>query len=127
MTLHKPLLWGSLFILSLTAVITLEAFTGGPKPTPAPDSYRDYQHQDTVPQKRNKVTREDAADRDLDKELRALDKAKEQLEKLKEKDWQEIQRNVEESISKIDVQQIQQQVDAAIKNIDFEKINRQIQ
>jgi hypothetical protein len=118
MKLHKPFIWGALSILSLTAVITLQAFTGGPQHSPANDSYRNYHHHDTVPQKK---------DRDLDKELRALDKAQEQLEKLKEKDWQEMQRNIEGSISKIDVQQIQQQVEQAIKKIDFEKINRQIQ
>jgi hypothetical protein len=127
MKLHKPLIWGSLAILSLTAIITLQAFTGGPEKKPVPDSYQDNHYPDTLPQKRNKVTREDGVDRDLDKELRALDKAQEQLERLKEKDWQEVQRKVEESISKIDVEKIQEQVNAAIKNIDFEKINRQIQ
>jgi uncharacterized protein YPO0396 len=122
MKLHKPFIWGLLSLLSLTAVITLLSFTGSPEQQPAIANH----HQDTVPQKRNKITREEG-DRDLDKELRALDKAQEQLQKLKEKDWQEVQRNIEESISKIDVGQIQQQVDQAIKKIDFEKINRQIQ
>ena len=95
MKLHKPFIWGSLLVLALTAVITLEAFTGGPDPKPAIAD----NHRDTVPQKRNKVTREDANDRDLDKELRSLDKAKEQLERLKEKDWEEMQRRIEESVS----------------------------
>lgn len=114
MKLHKPFIWGLLSVLSLTVIITLLSFTGGPAHQLAIANH----HSDTVPQKK---------DRDLDKELRALDKAQEQLDKLKEKDWQQIQRNIEESISKIDVQQIQQQVDQAIKKIDFEKINRQIQ
>lgn len=129
MNLHQPFTrWGSLAILSLTAVITLLAFTGGPVQHPAPDSYRDYHYnQDTLPQKRNKVTREESGDRDLDKELRQLDKAQEQLEKIKDRDWDEIQRKVEESMQKIDAEKIQQQVDNAMRNIDYEKINRQIQ
>lgn len=114
MKLHKPIMWCVFSVLSLTVVITLLSFTGGPVQQPAIATH----HQDTIPQKR---------DRDLDKELRALDKAQEQLHKLKEKDWQDVQRHVEESISKIDVERIQQQVDYAINKIDFEKINRQVQ
>ncbi|HUP11299.1 MAG TPA: hypothetical protein VM187_03790, partial [Niastella sp.] len=112
MKLHKPFIWALLPVLSLTVIVTLPAFSGGPQRQPAIANY----HHDTVPQKK---------DRDLDKELRSLDKAQEQLQKLNEKDWQDVQRNIEESISKIDVQQIQQQVDQAIKKIDFDKINRQ--
>ena len=114
MKLHKPFTGALLPVLLLTAVITLLAFTGGPSHQPAITNYV----YDTIPQKK---------DRDLDKELRALDKAQEQLEKMKEKDWLQIQRDVEESLSKIDVQQIQQQVDQAMQKIDFEKINSQIQ
>lgn len=133
MNLQQPFTrWGSLTILSLTAVITLLAFTGGPSQHPAPDSYRDYHianhhNQDTIPQKRNKETRSATNDRDLDNELRQLDKAQEKLEELKDKDWEEIQRKVEESMRKIDAEKIQQQVENAMRNIDYEKINRQIQ
>ncbi|HEY8893289.1 MAG TPA: hypothetical protein VIM79_00625 [Niastella sp.] len=115
MKLHKTFIWTTLSVLSLSAVVTLLSFTGGPQQKQAIANH----YYDTVPKKNQ--------DRDLDKELRALDKAQEQLQKLKEKDWQEVQRNIEESISKIDVERIQQQVDEAIKKIDFEKINRQVQ
>ena len=131
MNLHQPTRWGSLALLSLAAVVTLLAFNGGPAKQPAPDGYRDYHianhTQDTLPQKRNKITREETGDRDLDKELWQLDKAQEQLDKMKDKDWDEIQRKIEESISKIDVEKIQQQVDNAVRKIDYEKINRQVQ
>jgi chromosome segregation ATPase len=129
MKLHQPFTrWGSLGVLSLAAVVTLLAFNGGPAKQPAPDQFKQAnQTQDTLPQKRNKVTREESGDRDLDKELRQLDKAQEQLDKMKDKDWDEIQRKIEESISKIDVEKIQQQVENAVRNIDYEKINRQVQ
>ena len=79
MKLHQPFTrWGSLGILSLAAVVILLAFNGGPAKQRAADSYKDANHtQDTLPQKRNKITREETGDRDLDKELRQLDKAQE--------------------------------------------------
>jgi chromosome segregation ATPase len=124
MNLHQPFTrWGSLALLSLTAVVTLLAFNGAPAKQPAIANHT----QDTLPQKRNKITREETGDRDLDKELRQLDKAQEQMDKLKDKDWDEIQRKIEESIRKIDVEKIQQQVDDAVRKIDYEKINRQVQ
>jgi len=123
MNLQQPFTrWGSLAIVSLTAVITLLSFTGGDAHHPAIVN----RNQDTIPQKRNKVTREATNDRDLDNELRQLDKAKEKLEELKDKDWEEIQRKVEESMRSIDAEKIQEQVDNAMRNIDYEKINRQI-
>ena len=124
MNFHQPFTrWGSLAIVSLAAVVTLLAFTGGPSQKP----YIANNSQDTIPQQRNKVTREEAGDRDLDKELKQLDKAKEQLNKLKDKDWDEISRKAEDAIRKIDMEKIQQQVEEAVKKIDYEKINRQVQ
>ena len=133
MKLYPPFTrWGTAAIVALAGVITLLAFTGGPQHNkPAPDGYRDYHianhSADTVPTpKRNKITRENTNDRDLDKELRQLDNAQEKLDKLKEKDWAEVERNIEESIRKIDIEKIQQQVDEAVRNIDYEKINRTV-
>lgn len=122
MKLNPPLIrWGSLALLAVATVVTLEAFSGNQQQYPAiaGNAY------DTIP-KRNKITRE-PGDRDLDKELRQLDKAQEQLDKMKEKDWDEISRIAEESISKIDFDKIQQQIEIATKNIDYEMINRQVQ
>jgi len=123
--------WGSLALAAI--VITLLAFTGGPQQKPVPDGYRDVLHianhsTDTLPTpKRNKITRDDANDRDLDRELRQLDEAKDKLEKMKDKDWDDISRKVEESMYKIDFDKIQQQVDEAVKRIDVEKMHRQVE
>ncbi|WP_205509068.1 hypothetical protein [Longitalea arenae] len=123
MKLNPPLIrWGSLALLAVATIVTLEAFSGNQLPQPATAN----NIEDTVP-KRNKITREEGINRDLDKELRGLDKAQEQLQKMKEKDWDEISRQVEESISRIDFEKIQQQVELAAKHIDYEKINRQVQ
>lgn len=124
MKLHRSFTrWGFPAILVLTVIIALLAFTGGPQ-QPAVAN----QSQDTIPtQKRNKITRDDGNARDLDKEIWQLDKAQEDVDRLKEKDWKEIERNVEESIRKIDFDKIQQQVENAVKNIDYEKINRTVQ
>jgi hypothetical protein len=121
MKLNQPFIrWGSLALV--TSVITLLAFTGGPQPAIANNTT------DTIPtQKRNKITRDDANDRDLDKELRELDDAKEKLEKMKDKDWDAISRQVEESINKIDFNKIQREVDEAVKRIDVAKIHREIE
>jgi hypothetical protein len=60
MNLHQPFTrWGSVAMLSLTAVITLLAFTGGPSQHPSLANHT----QDTIPQKGNK----EAGERDLHK------------------------------------------------------------
>ena len=123
MKLNQPFIrWGSLALVA--SVVTLLAFTGSPQHEPVIANHTT----DTIPvQKRNKITREDANDRDLDKELRQLDDAKEKLEQMKDKDWDQISRQVEETIYKIDFDKIQQQVDEAVKRIDVEKIHRQVE
>ena len=125
MKLHSSITrWGSPAVLALAGIVALLAFTGGPKQQPAIANHS----QDTIPTpKRNKVTREENYNRDLDKELQQLDRAKEQLEKAKDQDWDDIERKVEESMHKIDMQKIQQQVEEATRKIDYEKINRQVQ
>lgn len=115
--------WGIPGAIVLCSVVALLAFTGGPYQQKAIANHS----QDTIPsQKRNKITRE-AGDRDLDKELRQLDEAQEKLDKVKDKDWDKIQRDIDESLQKIDFNKIQQQVAEAYEKVDFEKINRQIQ
>ncbi|OQP47808.1 hypothetical protein A4H97_31075 [Niastella yeongjuensis] len=123
MKLNQPLIrWGSLALV--TSVVTLLAFTGGPQKEQSIFNH----NTDTIPtQKRNKITREDANDRDLDKELRQLDDAKEKLEQMKDRDWEQISKQVEETIYKIDFDKIQQQVDEAVKRIDVEKMHREVE
>jgi chromosome segregation ATPase len=73
---------------------------------------------DTTPDKRL---------RDLDRELQKLEEARTHLEKMKDKDWEKIQRDVEESIRKIDVEKIQHQAAAAMQRLDLEKTQQQIE
>ncbi len=116
MKLNQPFIrWGSLALAG--SVVTLLAFTGGPQQQKAIAN----RTTDTLP------TLKRANDRDLDKELRQLDEAKEKLEQMKEKDWDQISRQVEETIYKIDFDKIQQQVDEAVKRIDVEKIHREVE
>ena len=88
--------WG-IPVITLALLIVLVAWAGNPQNPQGNSSTQ----QDTIPtKKRNKSTRE-AGERDLDKELRQLDKAKEELETLSDKDWDKIRREVEESIKNI--------------------------
>lgn len=123
MKMNQPVIrWGSLALVA--SVVTGLAFTGGPQQKPVIANH----FTDTIPtQKRNKITRENTGSRDLDKELRQLDEAKEKLEQMKDKDWDEISRQVEESIYKIDFDKIQHQVDNAMRRIDYAKMQRQVQ
>jgi len=115
--------WGFPGAIIGAAVFTLVAFTGAPKQNKVIANHL----QDTIPQKRNKITREDEGNRDLDKELRQLDEAQENLDKIKDKDWDKMQRDLQESLKKIDLEKIQQQAAAAMKQVDVEKINREVQ
>lgn len=105
--------------LALTAVIALVAWTDNPQQSTQDKSIS----QDTVPAKRNKAVRE-KDERDLDKEIRQLDEAK---EKLKEVDWDQIKRSVETARKSIDAEQLQKQIDQALKSVDMEKISNQVQ
>jgi hypothetical protein len=131
MKMNQPVIRrGSLALLA--SVVTGLAFTGVPGQNPVPHRDRNvaqlaHYSNDTIPTKRNKVTRENSGDRDLDKELCQLDEAKQKLEQLKDKDWDEISREVEASIYKIDFDKIQRQVDNAMKRIDYAKMQRQVQ
>ncbi|NII23456.1 hypothetical protein HB364_00085 [Pseudoflavitalea sp. X16] len=105
--------------LGLFTVVALVAWKDRPQ-QPAPGQ---SVTQDTVPAKRNKVTRE-AGERDLDKEIRQMDEAK---ERLKEVDWDRVKKSIEEAQKNIDFEKIRLQTELAAKQIDMEKISREVQ
>lgn len=105
--------WG-IPTLGVAAVLALVAWAGGPQ---QPTTGKQLS-QDTVPAKRNKAVR-DNNEKDLDKEIRQLEQAK---EKLKDVDWDKIRQSVDDAYKSIDFEKIQEQVDEAMKHIDVEKI-----
>jgi hypothetical protein len=116
--------WALPGAIVMASAFALVAFEGGPHHKPAIANH----YQDTIPsEKRNKTTRDEQFNRDFDKQLKQLDEAQDQIERLKQKDWDKMQRDIEESVRNIDIQKIQQQAIDAVQKIDFEKINSQIQ
>lgn len=112
--------WASAGTIILVVVLALVAWQSNPQQ----HQITGNPTQDTIPdKKRSKATRE-AGDRDFDKELRQLEKAGEEM---KAKDWEKMQRDVEESIKRIDIEKIQQQAAEAVQRIDFEKVHKQIE
>lgn len=105
--------------LGIATVLALVAWAGNPQRHVAGNQVS----QDTVPAKNNKATRQ-TNERDLDKEIRQFEEAK---EKLKEVDWDKIQQSVDAAYKKIDFEQIQEQIDKAMKQINLEEINRQVE
>ena len=86
---------------------------------------------DTIPSADQKV-RPDAAIResqvDLEVQLDALDKAMQHLdEQMNNKNWEQMQKNVQEAISRIDMDKINKQLDEAMKQIDLAKIKVETQ
>jgi len=121
MKINKTFLrWAIPGTLTLATVFTLVAWKGGPQ---QPGS-ADHHSRDTIPNKeRTRITRE-PGDRDLDKELRQLDAAK---ESLKDVDWEKIQQTVESALKNVNMEQIQRQVEQSLKQVDMEKIQREVQ
>src|SRR5688572_9692430 len=112
--------WALASTIILVVVLALAAWQTNPQQ----HQITGHPSQDTVPDKnRSKVTRE-AGDRDLDKEMRQLEKASEEM---KSKDWEKMQRDVEESIKRIDIEKIQRQTAEAVQRIEFEKVHKQIE
>jgi len=74
--------WG-IPAIAVTLLIFLVAWAGNPQ---SPQGNTSTQ-QDTIPTKKRIKSSREAGERDLDKELRQLDNAKEELETLSEKDW----------------------------------------
>jgi chromosome segregation ATPase len=110
--------WG-IPTLGVAAALALVAWAGGPQ---QPTTGKQLA-QDTVPAKRGKAIRE-ANEKDLDKEIRQLEQAK---ENLKDVDWDKIQQSVDDAVKNIDFSKIQEQIDEAMKHVDMEKINRQVE
>lgn len=121
MKINKTFLrWALPGTLACMTVFALAAWTGSPQ-QPGSAS-RD--NRDTVPTKqRTRVTRE-PGDKDLDKELRQLEVAK---ENLKEVDWEKIQQSVESALKSVDMEKIQKQVEQSMKQVDIQKIQREVQ
>ncbi len=107
--------------IALVSAFTL-AWAGNPQ-NPYTTS---TQVRDTVPTKKNENARR-PSDKDLDKELRELDEARKSLNEIKDKDWDKIQRDVEEAIEKIDFQKIGREVEESIRKVDMEKIGKEIE
>ena len=66
-------------------------------------------------------------EKDFDKELRQLDEAKGQLEKLKTKDWDKVQHDLETALKNIDIEKIRIGAEQAVRNVDMEKIAKEIE
>ena len=121
MKINKPpLRWAIPGTLAFMTVFALVAWAGGPQqPGSASHSSRD-----TVPNKqRTRIARE-PGDKDLDKEIRQLDAAK---ENLKDIDWEKIQQSVEAAMKNVDMEKIRLQVEQSMKQVDMEKIQREVQ
>lgn len=116
---NKTYTWSLAGIAVLATAITLIAWTGGPQ---RPDSAAQYD-QDTIPSKKRSEATRQAGDRDFDRELRAIDMAKEELNG---QDWEKVQREVEEAMQKIDLSKIQLDVEKAMKAVDFAKIQKEV-
>lgn len=119
-------------LLAGTAIVIM-AFTGNP-------GNQDDQpvSTDTIPSTRREGSR--PGDRDLDREIRELEKARIHLKdidlkkiradiemSLKDIDLDKIKLDVEKSLKDIDVEKIQRDVEASIAKIDFDKIEREIE
>lgn len=114
---QKHLRWSLPAALVVIAAFALVAWTGSPQQPGAVAN----QDKDTIP-KRLKETRQQG-DRDLDKELRDLDKAK---EKLNKEDWGKVQFDIDNAMKDIDMNKISQQVKDALASVDVEKIQSDV-
>lgn len=114
--------WG-LPILGIALTVTLVAWAGGPQNPPSPIN---HSAQDTVPGKESKAKRL-PGDRDLDKELRELERAKEELSKMKDQDWDKMKKDLEESIKKIDLDKIQFETEKALQQANLEKMKGELE
>lgn len=131
---NKQMITWSIPALGLAAIITLVAWKQGPRRAGTPNPVA----QDTVPAKTAKAPK-DATAKDFDKEIRALETAR---ENLKEIDWdqisksieqarvhidgEDIRRQIDEAMEKVDRKKIKADIDKAMKQIDFDKLQRQI-
>jgi chromosome segregation ATPase len=81
-----------------------------------------FQQKDTSPQNKK------GGNYDLDYHLQQVEKALNQLEQqLRHTDWQQVQKDIQEGLSKIDMEKMNLQVEEAMKKVDFEKIKQETQ
>lgn len=123
MKLRSSFLYTGISAIVIILSVSLIAWAGNPtQHSPSP-----VNNQDTIPtKKRTKVTREEG-DRDLDRQIRELDRAKEQLNELKEKDWEKIKREIEQSLKRIDLDKIKLEAEKAVKEVDLTRIEKEIE
>lgn len=107
--------WALASIGTLGLVIALAAWTNHPR-----------QHQ-LYPTQINDTTPDKKYSRDLDHELEKLEEARARMAEMKEKDWQKMERDVEESIKKIDFEKIQREAQEAMQRMNLEKTQQQIE
>lgn len=84
------------------------------KASPTHQHIKAIYSKDTVPDKK----------RDLDKELRQLENAR---KNISEKDWDKIQRDIEESIQKMDIDKIRQEATESMQKLNLDKVHKQIE
>jgi chromosome segregation ATPase len=116
--IRKHLHW-AIPAMGLIAVFALVAWKGTPRQRTAgkPPTA------DTIPAQSKKAVRE-GNERDLDKEIRKLEEAK---EKMKDVNWDQVKESIEQACKSINTEQIEQQIEQAMKQVDMEKINREVQ
>ena len=108
--------WISTFTLVLlVGSFTFLAFTDGP--VFANNKFST----DTIPSNKKQ------GEKDLDKELQKLDEAKKQLSDLKNKNWEKVEKDIEDAMKKIDLEKIRIQAEQALSKIDMEKIGKEIE
>ena len=113
--------------------IAIMAFRGNPGNTGD-----NRQAADTIPSKSREATR--AGERDLDKEIRELEKARIELKdldlkkiqadinlSLKEIDLENLKLDIKTHLKDVDLEKIQRDVEASIAKIDFDKIEKEIE
>jgi hypothetical protein len=119
-------------LIAGTAIVIM-AFTGDPG-----NQDDNLATADTIPSKSRETTR--PGDRDLDREIRELEKARIHLKdidlkkiqadinaSLKDINIEKIKLDIEKSLKDIDVEKIERDVEASIAKIDFDKIERDIE
>ena len=77
---------------------------------------------DTIPSKEKPKY-----EKDFDKELRQLEEARRQLEKLKSKDWDKVQHDLETAMKNIDIEKVRIDAEKAVSTVDMEKIAKEIE
>ena len=120
--------------LAILFLFTLIAWNNNQQ-TPTPRNLKE----DTVPKKKSGRL---PGDKDLDKELRELEKARLEVEKLKDFDWEKMSKELDESLKSIDMDKmkadieklteqdmvkIEKELKEALKELDFSKIEKEME